>query len=278
MDSPVPIFFAICGSLQLFDGILVRRTHQCPARFQPESFDDPEFPVLQHSDLSQCFCYAAFSLFIRMLSLVAPYVLEQDITLYDIEIRDVDAWEGRGTPLQVSLGVTETLGTGSHGPAVSVSSVQGLSFAALGVGDGVKDSNMAFIANLDDANVALSTLTIHTTADDRAIAASGVLSIGACDSGEWTGAGRDGAGGWDWGDRCQDQGWVERNITYGYRMGTLPILERVWPAAAPLGGGLAIEVGSIRSLGPCQLSLPRCPRLYSRTLDFEFGPPHCLHT
>lgn len=33
-----------------------------------------------------------------------------------------------------------------------------------------------------------------------------------------------------------------QNITFGYRIGTMPVLERVWPVAAPLVGGLTIEV------------------------------------
>lgn len=104
---------------------------------------------------------------------------------------------------------------------------------------------MAFVANLDNANAALSALTIHTTADEGALAASGVLSLGACDSGELvTSLGRTKTG---WRDRganagCPEGGWGETNVTFGYRIGTMPILESVWPVAAPVAGGLTVEV------------------------------------
>ena len=139
----------------------------------------------------------------------------QDITLYDYEIVDVDAWEGVGTPLRVSLDVVETLGTGTHSPTVSLSTshTEGLSFAALGVGDGIEDSSMAFVAGLDDANDALSALTLHTSTADGAVSASGVLLLGACDSGDWAsdnnGAvdieGR--AAWWDRREGCPTGGW-----------------------------------------------------------------------
>ena len=170
--------------------------------------------------------------------------------MYDYEIIDVDAWEGIGNPLRVSLDVVETLGTGAHGPTVSLSTShrEGLSFAALGVGDGLEDSSMAFVAGLDDANAAISALTLHTTTASGAVSASGVLSLGACDSGEWVsdnnGAadieGR--AAWWDWREGCRTGGWGGQNLTFGYRMGTMPVLETVWPPAAPATGGLAIEV------------------------------------
>lgn len=170
--------------------------------------------------------------------------------MYDYEIVDVDAWEGVGTPVRVSLDVVETLGTGAHGPAVSLSTShrEGLSFAALGVGDGIEDSSMAFVAGLDDANAALSALTLHTSAADGAVSASGVLFLGACDSGDWVsdnnGAadieGR--AAWWDRREGCRTGGFGGQNITFGFRMGTMPVLETVWPAAAPVTGGLTIEV------------------------------------
>ena len=175
---------------------------------------------------------------------------EQDITLYDYEIRDVDAWEGAGTPLRVFIDVTETFGTGPNGPTVSISvnNTDKLSFAGLGFGDGSNDSSMAFVASLDDANTALSALTIHTTAAEDAVSASGVLSLGACDSEGWmaesdvtTSAKERGAWG-DWRGRCSDEGWAEHNISFRYRFGTLPIVESVWPFAAPVGGGLTVEV------------------------------------
>lgn len=180
----------------------------------------------------------------------------QDITLYDYEIRDVDAWEDQGTPLRVTVDVTETLGTGPHSPTVSISGSdrEGLSFAALGLGDGLEDSSTAFVADLDDANKAISALTIHTTADDGAVSASGVLSLGACDSGEWatieaSSVGADATAGgaraawWDWRNGCREGGWAGLNVTFGYRMGTMPVLESVWPAFAPVAGGLTVEVG-----------------------------------
>lgn len=170
----------------------------------------------------------------------------QDITLYDYEILDVDAWEGVGTPLRVSLDVVETLGTGAHDPTVSLSTSgrEGLSFAALGVGDGLEDSSMAFVAGLDDTNAAISELTLHTTTADGAVSASGVLSLGACDSGEWIDEanveGR--AAWWDWEHGCRSGGWGRQNVTFDFRMGTMPVLETVWPPAAPVTGGLTIEV------------------------------------
>ncbi len=182
--------------------------------------------------------------------------VNQDITLYDYEILDVDAWEDQGTPLRVTVDVTETLGTGLHGPTVSLSGSserEGLSFAALGEGDGLEDSSTAFVADLDDANNAISALTVHTTAADGAVSASGVLSLGACDAGEWatiaaesgsadsTGGGR--AAWWDWGSGCREGGWAGQNVTFGFRMGTMPVLESVWPPSAPVTGGLTIEVG-----------------------------------
>lgn len=178
---------------------------------------------------------------------IVGFLSEQDIILHDYEIQDLDAWEGRGTPLQVSLGVTETNGTGPHRPTLSLSTVEGLSFTAPGEGDGVQDSSMTFIAGLEEANSALSSFTIHTTASERAVAASGVVTIRACDSGEWIDADRSSGrrGGWDWGDRCRDEGWAEKNISYSYRLGTSPILDRTWPVAAPMSGGLAVEVRQI---------------------------------
>lgn len=178
---------------------------------------------------------------------------KQDITLYDYEIRDVDAWEGQGTPLRVNLDVSEIHGTGPHGPTVSLSGSserEGLSFAALGLGDGLKDTSTAFVAGLDDTNRAISAITVHTTAADGAVSASGVLSLGACDSGEWEDDGDassglavgDRAAWWEWGDKCREGGWAEQNVTYGFRMGTMPVLESVWPTSAPVSGGLAIEV------------------------------------
>lgn len=177
----------------------------------------------------------------------------QDMTLYDHEIRDVDAWEGQGTAMQVSLQVTETVGTGPYGPSLSLSGGEGLSFAALGAGDGVEDRSMAFVAALDDANEALSALTVHTTAEEGAAMASGVISLGACDSGEWVDGNGGLAGAWDWRDRCQNRGRAEQNITYGYRMGTLPVLEGVWPHAAPMGGGLTIEVRLPKAICVCKV-------------------------
>lgn len=181
---------------------------------------------------------------------IASLFCLQDITLYDYEIMDVDAWEGVGTPLRVSLDVVETLGTGAHGPTVSLSTShrEGLSFAALGAGDGLEDSSMAFVAGLDDANAALSALTLHTSTADGAVSASGVLSLGACDSGEWV-SDNDGAADtegraawWDWREGCRTGGWGGQNVTFAFRMGTMPVLETVWPPAAPVAGGLAIEV------------------------------------
>lgn len=168
----------------------------------------------------------------------------------------MDAWEGQGNPLRLTVDVTETLGTGLHGPTVSLSGSsgkEGLSFAALGLGDGLEDSSMAFVADLDDANNAISALTVHTTAADGAVSASGVLSIGACDSGEWTtiGVNSSSAAGssdsgraawWDWSDGCREGGWAGQNVTFGFRMGTMPVLESVWPASAPIAGGLSVEV------------------------------------
>lgn len=172
--------------------------------------------------------------------------MKQEITLYDYEVQDVDAWEGRGTPLQIELDVFETIGTGSHGPTVSLAKDDGLSFAALGRGDGREDSSMSFVAGLDDVNAALSALTLHTTASDGAVAASGVLSLRACDTGEWRTTDGRVVGGqtglWNWGNDCSDEGWAEQNITYSYRMGTMPVLERVWPTASPIDGGLTLEV------------------------------------
>lgn len=157
----------------------------------------------------------------------------------------MDAWEGRGTPLQISLEVTETLGTGPHEPTVSLSTDNGLNFAALGLGDGFEDPSTAFVASLDDANAAIAALTVHTTTGDGAVAASGVLSVGVCDSGKWVGDGKSAegrTGWWDWGDGCHEEGWAEQNITFGYRMGTLPVIDGIWPVAAPIGGGLTMEV------------------------------------
>lgn len=174
----------------------------------------------------------------------------------------MDAWEGQGTPLRVTVNVTETLGTGPHGPTVSLSGSserKRLSFAGLGLGDGLEDSSTAFVANLDDANNAISALTVHTTAADGAVAASGVLSLGACDSGEWetvginssspvgnTGGGR--AAWWDWSGGCRDGGWAGQNVTFGFRMGTMPVLQSVWPASAPIAGGLTVEVRVLAEL------------------------------
>lgn len=168
----------------------------------------------------------------------------------------MDAWEDQGTPLRVTVDVTETLGTGPHGPTVSLSGSserEGLSFAGLGLGDGLEDSSTAFVANLDDANNAISALTVHTTAADGAVSASGVLSLGVCDSGEWatvginssstagsTGRGR--GAWWDWSHGCRDGGWAGKNVTFGFRMGTMPVLESVWPTSAPIAGGLTVEV------------------------------------
>lgn len=168
----------------------------------------------------------------------------QDITFYDYEIRDVDAWEGRGTPIQVSLDVTESLGTGLHGTTVSLSTDEGLSFAVDGLGDGLKDPSVRFLASLDDANSAISALTLHTTAAPGAVAASGVLTLGACDSGRWIEAeeAEAGSGSRDWGDYCRDEGRAEQNVTFGYRMGTMPVIESLRPIAAPIGGGLTLEV------------------------------------
>lgn len=164
----------------------------------------------------------------------------------------MDAWEGRGTPLQVSLAVTETLGTGAHGPTVSLSTNDGLSFAAQRSGDGLKDRSTVFVADLADANTAISAITLHTTADDGAVAASGIISLGACDSGACgmatseginvTAANGSRAGWWDRGDESSEDERVEQNISFGYRMGTLPVLKDVWPIAAPVGGGLIVEV------------------------------------
>lgn len=166
----------------------------------------------------------------------------------------MDAWEGQGTPLRVTLDVTETLGTGVHGPTVSISGSnrEGLSFAALGLGDGLEDSSTAFVADLDDANRAVSALTVHTTAADGAVSASGVLSLGACDSGDWAAIEASSVGGaaigggraawWDWKDGCREGGWAGQNVTFGYRMGTMPVLESVWPPSAPVAGGLTVEV------------------------------------
>lgn len=165
----------------------------------------------------------------------------------------MDAWEGHGTPLRVALDVTETLGTGPHGPTVSLSDREGLSFAALGLGDGLEDPSTAFVADLDDANRALSALTVHTTASDGAVSASGVLSLGACDSGDWATIEANGiradttagarAAWWDWSNGCREGGWAGQNVTFGYRLGTMPVLESVWPPSAPVAGGLAVEVG-----------------------------------
>lgn len=168
----------------------------------------------------------------------------------------MDAWEGQGTPLRVTVDVSETLGTGQNGPTVSLSGSserEGLSFAALGLGDGLEDSSTAFVADLDDANNAISALTVHTTAADGAVSASGVLSLGACDSGEWatvgvnstsaagsTDSGR--AAWWDWSNGCREGGRARQNVTFGVRMGTMPVLESVWPASAPIAGGLTVEV------------------------------------
>lgn len=186
----------------------------------------------------------------------------QDITLYDYEIRDVDAWEGQGTPVRVTLDITETHGTGPHGPTVSLSGSpdrEGLSFAALGYGDGLEDASTAFVAGLDDANRAISAVTVHTTAANGAVSASGVLSLGACDSGEWA-DGSDISGGgdgvaagdraawWEWRDRCREGGSAGLNVTYGFRMGTMPVLESVWPTSSPVVGGLAVEVRALPSL------------------------------
>lgn len=148
--------------------------------------------------------------------------------------------------------MTEDFGTGPHAPTVSLSDRNGLSFAALGRGDGLQDSSTAFVADLDDANEAISALTLHTTADDGAVSASGVLSLGVCDSGEWMAAEANGGGGraawWDWADGCREGGWAGQNLTYGFRMGTMPVIEGVWPAAAPATGGLTIEVSTCRPL------------------------------
>lgn len=181
----------------------------------------------------------------------------QDITFYDYEIRDVDAWEDGGTPLRLSLDVAETFGTGTHSPTVSLptKAKEPLSFAALGVGDGLEDTSTAFVANLDDANAALAAVTVHTTAADGAVSASGVLSLGACDSGEWTSANVDDASTgeraawWDWRDGCRQGGLAEQNVTFGYRMGTMPVLESVWPVAAPVTGGLMVEVSVVGVTG-----------------------------
>lgn len=168
----------------------------------------------------------------------------------------MDAWEGQGTPLRVTVDVTETFGTGPHGPTVSLSSSserEGLSFAALGLDDGLEDSSTAFVADLDDANNAISAMTLRTTAADGAVAASGVLSLGACDSGEWAAVGANSSsaagstnGGraawWDWSNGCREGGWAGQNVTFGFRMGTMPVLESVWPTSAPIAGGLTIEV------------------------------------
>lgn len=158
----------------------------------------------------------------------------------------MDAWEGQGTPLRVTLDVTEDSGTGPHAPTVSLSDRNGLSFAALGRGDGLRDSSTAFVADLDDANEAISALTLHTTADDGAVSASGVLSLGVCDSGEWMTVEANGGGGraawWDRADECREGGWAGQNLTYGFRLGTMPVIESVWPAAAPTTGELTIEV------------------------------------
>lgn len=110
---------------------------------------------------------------------------------------------------------------------------------------------MAFVAELDDANTALSALTIHTTAADDAVSSSGVLSLGACDSGRWISE-SDGATSTEesgarsnWQGSCPDGAWAERNVSFGYRMGTLPVLKSVWPIAAPVGGGLMVEVRTL---------------------------------
>lgn len=170
--------------------------------------------------------------------------------MYDYEIRDVDAWEGLGTPIRISLDVSETLGTGPHRPTVSLSAegIEGVSFSALSIGDGIEDSSTAFVAGLNDANTAISALTIHTTAADNIVAASGVLSLGACDSEEWMAAnggytiteGR--AAWWDWRDGCQKGGSAGQNVTFGFRMGTIPVIESLWPMAAPAVGGMTVEV------------------------------------
>lgn len=173
------------------------------------------------------------------------------MTLYDYEIRDIDAWEGAGTPLRVSLDVVETLGTGSHEPTVSLSAIglERLSFAAHGVGDGVEDASVAFVADLADANAALSALTLHATASSDVVRASGHFVVGACDSGERTTGGGGGGEGqaewWDWREGCREGGWAQQNTTFGLRMGTMPILDSVWPAAAPVGGGLTVEVCNV---------------------------------
>lgn len=110
---------------------------------------------------------------------------------------------------------------------------------------------MAFVAELDDANTALSALTIHTTAADDAVSSSGVLSLGACDSGGWRSESNDAtstkeSGAWsNWPGGCRDGAWAEHNVSFGYRMGTLPILKSVWPIAAPVGGGLMVEVRTL---------------------------------
>lgn len=139
------------------------------------------------------------------------------------------------------------MGTGPHGPSVSLSSddVEGLSFASLGAGDGLEDASMSFVADLDNANAALAALTVHTTADEGAMIASGVLSLGACDSEELTTAVDRTETAWS--DSvmiggCSDGGWGEQNVTFGYRIGTMPKLESVWPVAAPVAGGLTVEV------------------------------------
>lgn len=167
------------------------------------------------------------------------------------------------------LDVSEEHGTGPHGPTVSLSGSsdrEGLSFAAHGVGDGLEDASTAFVAELEDANRAISAMTVHTTAADSDISASGVLSLGACDSGEWQ-EGSDALAGnawggrgswWDWGDRCHEDGWATQNVTYGFRMGTMPVLESLWPISAPVTGGLVVEVSSSfvgpHSVGRCSIS------------------------
>lgn len=208
----------------------------------------------------------------------------QDITLYDYEILDVDAWEGVGTPLRVSIDVVETLGTGAHGPTVSLSNshMGGLSFAALGAGDGLEDSSMAFVAGLDDTNAAISELSLHTTTSGGAVSASGVLSLGACDSGEWIDE-ADGAtdvegraAWWDWEDGCRTGGWGGQNVTFDFRMGTMPVLETVWPPAAPVTGGLTIEV-RVAFGSATQYNTPKKKPKYWPKLGFLFERGCVLH-